>query len=99
MPIIVFNNMRYNQKFKGFFIGLVIILAWFICLFTLLHVKISWQNPLLILLILIQTHLYTGLFITAHDAIHGVVVPGNKQLNYAIGFFVPRFLHLIITQN
>ncbi len=36
--------------------------------------------------VLIQMHLYTGIFITAHDAIHGVVVPKNKPLNYWIGF-------------
>jgi beta-carotene/zeaxanthin 4-ketolase len=35
---------------------------------------------------LVQMHLYTGIFITAHDAIHGVVAPDNKQLNYWIGF-------------
>jgi beta-carotene ketolase (CrtW type) len=31
-------------------------------------------------------HLYTGVFITAHDAIHGVVAPGNPKLNYALGW-------------
>jgi beta-carotene ketolase (CrtW type) len=35
---------------------------------------------------LIQMHLYTGIFITAHDAIHGVVAPNHKRLNYWIGF-------------
>lgn len=40
-----------------------------------------WVWPLGVLL---QTHLYTGLFITAHDAMHGLVAP-NKPLNKAIG--------------
>jgi beta-carotene ketolase (CrtW type) len=36
--------------------------------------------------VLIQTHLYTGLFITSHDAIHGVVSPEYPQLNHGIGW-------------
>ncbi|QQS31455.1 MAG: fatty acid desaturase [Sphingobacteriales bacterium] len=36
------------------------------------------------LLILLLTHLYTGLFITAHDAIHGTV-SRNKKVNLWIG--------------
>ena len=35
--------------------------------------------------ILIQTHLFTGLFITAHDAMHGSVAPNHPKLNHAIG--------------
>ena len=35
--------------------------------------------------ILWQTFLYTGLFITAHDAMHGVVLPTNLRLNHLIG--------------
>lgn len=44
----------------------------------------DWRTPWPYLLALLQTHLYTGLFITAHDAMHGVVSP-NKRLNNAIG--------------
>jgi fatty acid desaturase len=42
----------------------------------------SWSY---LLLLLLQTHLYTGLFIMAHDAMHVVVVPGNRTLNNGIG--------------
>jgi beta-carotene ketolase (CrtW type) len=35
-----------------------------------------------------QTFLYTGLFITAHDAMHGVVVPQNLKINNFIGSLV-----------
>lgn len=34
-----------------------------------------------------MTWLYTGLFIVAHDAIHGVVWPGNRAANDLIGRF------------
>lgn len=33
----------------------------------------------------LQTWLYTGLFITAHDAMHGTVAPGRPRLNDAVG--------------
>ncbi|MES2796977.1 MAG: fatty acid desaturase [Bacteroidota bacterium] len=78
--------MKSLQKFKGLLIGLFIIVLWFSSLLYLLNFKIDFSNPILILFILVQTHLYTGLFITAHDAIHGVVVPDNKPFNYLIGF-------------
>ncbi len=35
----------------------------------------------------LMTWLYTGLFIIAHDAIHGVVWPGNRPANDLIGRF------------
>ncbi len=35
--------------------------------------------------ILWQTFLYTGLFITSHDAMHGVVSPQNTKINHLIG--------------
>ncbi len=79
--------MVFKNKYQGLVIGSIIIFCWFFCLSYFLHYKITGFNPIIILFILIQTHLYTGLFITAHDAIHGVVIAGNKQLNYIIGFF------------
>lgn len=41
--------------------------------------------PVIILMTLWQTFLYTGLFITAHDAMHGVVFMGHKHVNNFIG--------------
>jgi beta-carotene ketolase (CrtW type) len=71
---------------KGFYIALFIIISW-VSLITYLLVgyEISWQNPLTYCFILLQTHLYTGVFITAHDAMHRIVCK-NKQLNNAIGW-------------
>jgi beta-carotene/zeaxanthin 4-ketolase len=74
------------MKNKGLFFALLIISLWTISLVFLLHYEIKWNDPLVYVFMLIQTHLYTGIFITAHDAIHGVVVPDNKRLNYWIGF-------------
>jgi beta-carotene ketolase (CrtW type) len=59
-------------------------LGWFLNLWWLLHLEVNFYSPFMYLAILVQTHLYTGLFITAHDAMHGVV-SGNRQLNKVIG--------------
>lgn len=69
---------------KGLLIGWGIILLWATSLVFLLQVELSWSNPLTYLGILIQMHLYTGLFITAHDAMHGIV-SANKKWNKATG--------------
>lgn len=43
--------------------------------------------PVILLAIAVQTWLSTGLFILAHDAMHGALVPGRPRLNRAIGGF------------
>lgn len=70
---------------KGVIIAVMVIILWFSSLLFLLNITINWTNPLTYLGILIQMHLYTGLFITAHDAMHGIVSP-NKKVNHAIGW-------------
>lgn len=67
-------------------IALSIIALWGISLTILLSLDIFSTNILLVLFcILWQTFLYTGLFITAHDAMHGVAVPQHPKINNFIG--------------
>lgn len=76
--------MSFNTE-KGVWIAISIICLWFISLFSLLSLyDLSWQNPLTYFLVLVQTYLYTGLFITAHDAMHGTV-SSNQKLNTVLG--------------
>ncbi|AMQ55376.1 fatty acid desaturase [Algoriphagus sanaruensis] len=70
---------------KGLVIAWSIIVVWAVLLGILLQWDFSWSNPLTYLAILIQMHLYTGLFITAHDAMHGVVA-SNKKINHFTGW-------------
>jgi len=70
---------------KGVFIALSIVSLWFLSLVLLLSWNVDYRNPFTYLAILVQMHLYTGLFITAHDAMHGVV-SRNRKLNHAIGW-------------
>lgn len=46
--------------------------------------EFSWSNPLVYVGIILQMHLYTGLFITAHDAMHGSV-SSHQAINQLIG--------------
>ena len=69
----------------GAAVGGLIVVLWAVLLgFLLARYQPDWHSPAPYLLALLQTHLYTGLFITAHDAMHGVVSP-NKRLNNALG--------------
>ncbi|MBD8488685.1 fatty acid desaturase [Echinicola sp. CAU 1574] len=70
----------------GTIIALGIILIWFLSLLFFLNWEMDYSNPLTYMGVLLQMHLYTGLFITAHDAMHGTV-SSNKRLNKAIGWF------------
>lgn len=49
-----------------------------------LQLDFNLANPWIYVAFLLQTHLYTGLFITAHDAMHGTV-SNNRKLNKAVG--------------
>jgi len=69
----------------GVRIGVGVILLWALCLTFNLNMAVDWYSPLTYLMILVQGHLFTGLFITAHDAMHGAVAPKNPKLNHGIG--------------
>lgn len=79
--------MPKQKDYRGIVIAVVIIACWFGLLAYLLQKTVDFASPLTYFFILLQTHLYTGLFITAHDAMHGVAVPGKPKLNKAIGTF------------
>lgn len=68
----------------GVIIAFIIIASWASSLIFLLNSNFSFNNPLTYFFVLLQMHLYTGLFITAHDAMHGTVSTSPK-LNYSIG--------------
>jgi beta-carotene/zeaxanthin 4-ketolase len=69
----------------GLLIALVIILLWLAHLvYLLVFTEVSFTSPMTLVHIAIQTYLYTGLFITAHDAMHGLV-SRNKLINNGVG--------------
>ncbi len=80
---------------KGIFIGLAILGSWVGMLALSLNYTIRWEDPLIYLFVLVQTHLFTGVFITTHDSIHGLVAPQHPRANRWIG----RISALIFAYN
>lgn len=71
---------------KGILIACFIICVWAISLILLTSLDTAKMNAVSIGIAMVwQTFLYTGLFITAHDAMHGVVYPKNIKVNNFIG--------------
>lgn len=70
----------------GVLIAILIVLLWAAHLvYSLLYASVDPASWTLYLHILIQAYLYTGLFITGHDAMHGLVSK-NRRLNTAFGW-------------
>jgi beta-carotene/zeaxanthin 4-ketolase len=70
----------------GIVIAFLVMLLWSISLVALLNLNVREVSKIGVLsLILWQAFLYTGLFITAHDAMHGSVCPQCRALNHWIG--------------
>ncbi|MDZ7314578.1 MAG: fatty acid desaturase [candidate division KSB1 bacterium] len=63
----------------------LILLCWAALLILLFSLRGKQTAAFALPGILLQTFLYTGVFITAHDAIHGSIVPRRHRLNSLIG--------------
>ena len=82
----------------GIFIALIIMSAWLMHLvFSLIYLKVNFLDPFFYLNIFIQAYLFTGLFITAHDSMHGTL-SSNKRLNILFGQ-VSTFLFACMSYN
>ena len=75
-----------TDNWTGAIITLVIASLWIATLvgsFQILVPNCSWIW--IICSILIRTYLHTGLFILAHESMHGNLIPPNQRLNKTIG--------------
>lgn len=82
-----FNASKLNKSGVSFVIAIVIIsmFLWF-CVLTPLHWKVAEHHYLTsFLLIILQMYLFTGIFITAHDAMHGLILPRSPLINKYVG--------------
>lgn len=77
-----------DRSMGGLLVALAVIGLWATSLTFLLTINVS-LIPLWLLIptVLWQMFLYTGLFITAHDSMHGAVLPNNPKVNRFIGSF------------
>jgi beta-carotene ketolase (CrtW type) len=80
------KNAGSKTLASGLIIAILIISLWAISLICLLSTNLAKiPNWLIFLAMLWQAFLYTGLFITAHDAMHGSVFPHNPKINTFVG--------------
>ena len=78
--------MNTFSKHPGLWIAAAVLSSWALSLAFLLQYPVNPADPLVYAFVLVQMHLYTGVFITIHDSIHGVVAPGNRRFNAIIGW-------------
>jgi beta-carotene ketolase (CrtW type) len=81
--------------YRGLLVAITLLGIWFASLFFLFSLDLTqvaagWQ----VLAFFWQIFLFTGLFITAHDAMHGVVCPRYPRLNDWIGALCLRLYAL-----
>lgn len=72
-------------RYRGVVIATTVLFFWAVSLGIGFYFPLDLSNPFTLLHVLIQTHLFTGLFITAHDAMHGTVAPHRPVLNRFYG--------------
>jgi beta-carotene ketolase (CrtW type) len=77
--------MQKKPSNIGLLVAFLVIGCWTTSIILLMQWHFSFTNPLVYLLVLVQMHLYTGLFITAHDSMHGTVSP-NRGINNFAGY-------------
>ena len=81
---------------NGNVLGLAVAAALFGCWASLLHRGLFRADPARdsaaasAVLVLLLIYTYTGLFITAHEAMHGHVCPGSRRLNNAVGWLCAK---------
>jgi beta-carotene/zeaxanthin 4-ketolase len=80
------SNFIINESIAGALIASAILIFWFTSLGILLWVNIAQISAVWVILAIAgRTFLQTGLFIIAHDAMHGIVFPKSQRINHWIG--------------
>ena len=79
----------------GIVVGLIIIFLWFVSLIGFLRINTTTIFPLWIIVgVFLRSFLHTGLFITTHEAIHGIISQ-NRKVNNGIGYITSFFVRII----
>ncbi|WP_294646525.1 fatty acid desaturase [uncultured Aureimonas sp.] len=83
-------TLRPFQAAIGLTLAAAILVSWLTIHFgAVFFLELGWRTaPLVPVLVALQCWLTVGLFIVAHDAMHGSLVPGWPRLNAAIGTFI-----------
>ena len=71
---------------RGLFIAGALFAAWSATLIALLQIDLTWAALLWVpFAVALRSFLNVGLFITAHDAMHGTLYPTSSFVNHAVG--------------
>lgn len=75
-----------KEDYTGLATALTIFVAWSASLAVLMPADLT-RMPVWLVVggVLLRSSLHTGLFITAHDAMHRTVFPGNHKINDLVG--------------
>lgn len=80
------HDPKSQQPLTGILVATIVVIIWIASLVFFSSIDIDRSTYLWILPgILGRTFIQTGLFIVAHDAIHGSVFPNNRRFNDSIG--------------
>lgn len=83
---IIQGTNRTSLLTWGLAIALLILSLWLLSFVCLLSINLNdFPKWFIAIAVLWQMFLSTGLFITAHDAMHGSVIPHNPKLNAIVG--------------
>ena len=75
-----------RSSHKGLCSAAFLLLGWLATMVSLLNVRVGQMSGwLVVTAVVLRTILQTGLFITGHDAMHGVLLPSKPRWNHRIG--------------
>ena len=74
-----------DRSGRGIWIAAAVLLLWSASVGLSVGFADRLPKALWIPTILLETFLYTGLFIAAHDGMHGSIAPRHRRLNDALG--------------
>ena len=70
----------------GILVAILIVVIWLIHLaYSLVFVSVSYTSGWMYVHLIVQAYLYTGLFITGHDAMHGLIAK-RRSVNTVFGW-------------
>ena len=96
------NNSQTNSPI-GLAVATIIIFLWFASLIGFLTIELAQIPRVLIIFgVLLRSFLHTGLFITTHEAIHGVISkhrPINDSLGLATSFLYALLPYKILAEK
>ncbi|MBC8123714.1 MAG: fatty acid desaturase [Gemmatimonadaceae bacterium] len=81
------NSAYSENSYLGLAVAAIVLISWWTSLLATLLVDTA-KIPVLIIaaVMLVRAFLHTGLFITAHDAMHGTVFHQNRRINDWVGY-------------